>query len=113
MVVTGDEDILCFDIPMHKVFRMQVCDSFADISEIPPDEIFTELPIAEFYFLVKGSTGSVLQNHVGDIFILLIVVVEKFDDVGVVKFMVNIDLFFGVFVVDLDEKGSTIFMATI
>ena len=92
---------------------MQVCDSFADISEIPPDEIFTKLPIAKFYFLVKGSTRSVLQNHVGDIFILLVVVVEKFDDVGVVKFMVDIDLFFGVFVVDLDEKGSTIFMATI
>lgn len=113
MVVTSDKDILGFDIPMHIIFRMQVCYSFADISEIPPNETFAELPIAKFDFLVKGSAGSILQNHIGDIFILLIVVVEKFDDVGMVKFMVDVDLFFGIFVVDLDKRGDTIFMATI
>lgn len=69
---------------MHIVILMQVLNSFADISEILADELFTEMSVAEFDFLVETSTWGVLEDHVGGIFLFLVVVVEQFDDTGMV-----------------------------
>lgn len=80
--------------------------SFANIFEIATDELFAELSIAKLDFFVEGASWGILKDHIGGIFIFFIVVVEKFDDVGVVEFMVHVNFFLGVFVEDLRYIGG-------
>ena len=84
MVVISDEYIFSFDITMHVVILVKIVDSFTNVFEVPFDKAFAELAVAEFDLLVERTSGGVLQDHVGGVFLLLVVVVYQFDDVGVV-----------------------------
>ena len=74
--------------------------------------MFIKLSIAKLDLFVETTPGGILKYHIGDILLLLIVVIDEFDDVRMDKFMMHIDLLLRIFVVDLTKEGSTIFMAT-
>lgn len=88
---------------MHVVVGVQVVDSLANIPEITSDKGFAELSIAEFDFLVQWTPWCELEDHVGRVFIFFVVVVEEFNDVGMVEFMMDVDFLLGVFIVDLSK----------
>ena len=91
---------------------MQVLNSRTDISEVPPNKSFAKLTVAKFDFFVERSPRSILEDHVSYVSLFFVVVILEFDDVGMVEFVMNVDLLLGVFVVYLRKSVDTIFMAT-
>lgn len=84
----------------------------ADVSEVASNEGLAELSISELDFVVERPSRSIFQHHVSGVFFFLVVVVQEFDDVGMIQFVVNVDFFLGIFIVDLPRMMSTILMAT-
>lgn len=101
MVVMSDEYVLSFDIPMHKVVSVKIPDCFADVPEVAADQLFAELSVAKLDLFVEGAPRSVFEHHVGGVLVLLIVVVEQLDDIGVVELMVHVYFLLRVLVEDL------------
>lgn len=89
-----------------------VPDGLADVSEVSFDELLAELSVAELDLLVEAASRGVFEHHVGGVLLLLVVVVEQLDDVGVVELVVDVDLLLGVLVVDLRAGAGTILIAT-
>jgi hypothetical protein len=112
VVVLSDEYVLGFDIPVHEIVLMQVVYSFADVAEVPFDQLLAELAIAELYFLVQRPPRGKLKHHEGHILFLLVVVIQQFYDVWVVELVVDVDFFLGVFVIDLNGTCLTVLIAT-
>lgn len=98
---------------MHVLERMKVLHSLANISKVSFYFRLGQLTITKLNLIVETSTFSELQDHVGHVFILFIVVIDEFDDVGVVEFVMDIDFLFGIPSMDLHDDGVTILMATI
>ncbi len=86
---------------MHVIVFMQIFYCLANIFEIWLHQSFRQLSIVEFDFVVQCPIWGVLKDHVGDIFLFLVVVIEQLDDVGMVKFVVHIDFFLGIFIFNL------------
>lgn len=112
MIISTDQYILSLYISVHVIISMQVLNSWADVSEVPANESFAELTVAEFDFFVERSPRSILENHVSYVSLFFVVVILELDDVGMVEFVMHVDLFLGVFVVYLHKSVDTIFMAT-
>ena len=98
MHIPRQKDILWLQIPMHVVIIMKVFDGLTDVSEIVPDEFFGKLSQSKLDFITESAMLCVLQNHVGDVFILIVVVVEQSDNIGVVELVMDVDFLFGVFI---------------
>lgn len=92
--------------------RKEVPYCVADVSEVTLYELLAELSVAKLDLLVETASRGVFKHHIGCVLFLLVVVIEQFDDVGVVEFVVHVDLLLGVLVVDLNAGGSTILIAT-
>jgi hypothetical protein len=90
----------------------RVPDCVADVAEVALDKLLTKLSVAELDLLVEAAGGGVLEDHIGGVLLLLVVVVEQLDDVGVVQFMVHVDLLLRILVVDLTASQCTILIAT-
>lgn len=97
---------------MHEVVLMKIFDGFADVPEVSPDQLLIELSVAILYLLIQAASRGKLEHHVRGILLLLVVVVDQLDNVGVVELVVHVYFLFGVFVVDLSIIISTIFIAT-
>lgn len=113
MVIISNQDILGFYIPMHEVVAVQVVHCLANVPEILSDQGFAELPVTELDLVVQRSTRSVLEDHVSGVFVLFVVVVEQLYNVGVVQFMMHVNLLLGIFAVNLSSLSRTILIATI
>ena len=80
---------------------MEILDGLANVFEILANQLLRELCNSEFYFFIECAIFGILEDHVGDVFVFFIIVVEELDDVGMVKFVVDIDFLFSIFAVNL------------
>ena len=90
-----------FNIPVHIFKRVQILHCFANVPKISFDFIFWELTETKFNFVMQSPSLCVLQNHIGHIFLLLIIVVKEANYFRVVKLMVHINLVFRISPMDL------------
>ena len=112
MVILGDQYVFWLDISMHEMVLMEIFDSLADISEVALHKLLVELSVPVFDLLVEAASRGELQYHIGGVLVFLVVVIDEFDDVGVVELVMHVDLLFGVLVVDLSIIICTILIAT-
>lgn len=86
---------------MHEVILMQVLNRLTNALKIPLDQLLIQLSVAKLDLFVETAPGGVLQYHIGDILLFLVVVIDELYDIGVDEFMMHIDLLLCVLVVDL------------
>lgn len=92
---------------------MKVLDSFANIPKVLFDFFLWEMTIPKSDFVIEASGFGILEDHIGGIFFLFVVVVNEFDDTGMIQFMVNIDFLFCIPAMNLSYHFITILIATI
>ena len=61
---------------MHEVIFVEVLDRRADIPKIAFDELLVQLSITKFDFFIKGTSGSILEDHISHILFLFVIIVD-------------------------------------
>jgi hypothetical protein len=93
---------------------VQILDSLTNVFEILANELLGELAKTELDFLVESAVVCILEDHVSDVFLLFVIIIEQLDDVGMVQFMVDVDFLFCVFAMNLNgHEWLTSLIATI
>jgi hypothetical protein len=89
------------DVTVHDSVAVKHANGFADLPENLADDILAHITALDLF--EKGATVGVLQHHISDILLFLVVVVEELHDARVVQPLVQRYLILGVFVIDLSE----------
>jgi len=63
---------------------MQILDGLAHVLKVLQYSLLWQQTIPELDFFIQRSSFCELQNHVGDIFLFFVIVVDKFDYIRMV-----------------------------
>ena len=98
---------------MHVMVGVEILHSRANVSKVAPGYCLIELSVSELNFLVESATKRVLKHHVRCVFIFLIVIIDQFDDVWMVKLVMHLDLILSVLVINqLNRHHFSVFSVT-
>ena len=98
---------------MHVMVGVEILHSRTNVSKVSPNYCFTELSVSELNPLMKSATKRVLKHHVCCVLIFLVVIIDQFDDVRMVKLVMHLDLILSVLVINqLNRHHFSVFSVT-